>query len=669
MPFVSKFSARKKLIAPNPNLAPPVVRLDLRGIDLTSPYDIVKDNRSPYAKNFRIYNEVENSRRVAVSSRKGSGFYTTPLTETLDQSNTSTTGAADQDVGIVNNWKAMKFVAGVTGPLTKVSLNLKSQITSSGPIIVAIYDDSSGTPGTLLADSGILNSVTSGTYAYLDARFVEAPTVTSGQTYWIVAHMQEDGESTYKWSSNTASTLALTSNTGGLGWNTTSYSLNLKTYVSSTSVIKGTTRYAPTNSANTTLIYAGNNVYTVNDGTGAQTSIVGSLNSSAARAYFTFADNKAFWVNGFDQLKTWDGTTIETITHTQLPILSNATFHKNRLFGVSASDPNKIIWSEIPGNDDGAGHLWYYAYLSTSFLYVPSPKASDPITAIIPFNDTLLIFTRKTKYVLYGDDPGSFSLKQATGSKGAASQRGVYADENYCYFVGDDGFYRYNGAKDEILSDMIQTEFEAIADINNCFITKWNRMVRFYYAQTGQAHNNKCVLWHTTFEEWLMDTDSYVSMATPWTDGDDASNLVEISSKAPTAYLAEQDDNNLGKQIDFEYDCKVDALGDPAMKKRIVKFFPLLEGDGRNYVVSVGIDKDRQDMTRYTDLSLTVGGALIGGFAIGDGTTLAKITQFAPDRVRVSGYAYYWQVRVKHKAINNPIQFIGYVLSIRAKRL
>jgi hypothetical protein len=167
----------------------------------------------------------------------------------------------------------------------------------------------------------------------------------------------------------------------------------------------------------------------------------------------------------------------------------------------------------------------------------------------------------------------------------------------------------------------------------------------------------------------MLDTDAYVSHAVHWNDSQDDNQLVEASSTAPTLYYAEVDDNNLGKAIDFIYDCPYDSMGNPAVRKRIVKLFPLLEGEGTNYSVQVGVDRDRQNTPRLTDLPLTVGGALIGHFNIGDGTVIGGINQYKPTRVRVAGYAYYWQIRISHEGINNPIQFVGYVVSIRAKRL
>ena len=208
-----------------------------------------------------------------------------------------------------------------------------------------------------------------------------------------------------------------------------------------------------------------------------------------------------------------------------------------------------------------------------------------------------------------------------------------------------------------------------MADVDKAFVTKWKRHIRFYYPSSGSPVNNRCLIWNTVLEEWMMDTDAYVSHALPWTDGNDAYELIEASSTAPTLYYTEKESNNVGKAIDFEYDCNADSMGNPAQRKRIVRFIPLLEGEGRDYPVEVGVDKDRENLPRWVTYPLTVGGATIGSFNIGDGTKIGRIVEFEPKRIRIPGYAYYWQVRVKRKAINNPVQFIGYVLSIRAKRL
>jgi len=672
MPFRSTFANRRRVKAPATQSATPEVKLDLRGLDLVSSYDTIVKGRTPFAHDFRLFAQEAEDRRVAVSSRKGSSKYLTPVGQAVSVQNISTAGASDQLIGISDKWLAMKFIPTSTAPLTRIDLNLKSN-NASGPLIVEIYNDSSGSPGTLLASSGILNSSITSSAAYVAARFVEAPSLTSGSSYWVVVHMQDDGSGNYIWTSTTALTTAMTSNSGGLSWTATTFGLNYTAYQSATSSILGLARFTPDTSSNKTLVPIGTGMYVGNDVAGTMSTIATSLSVNATNYYFDEADGKIFWVNGFDNPKYWDGTTVTTMTFTNLPVLKLMCFHQNLMFGISATEPNKLVYSEAPGNDDGAGNLWYNAWLSTSFIYIPHPKANDPITAIVPFQNNLYIFTRTGKWTLFGSDPGSFALREATGHKGAVSQNAVYADENYIYFVAPDGIYRFNGSSDEKISDTgtygIQPEFSDMGNLNNCFVTKWKGLIRIYYTPSGGSYNSKCLLWHTTFEEWMIDNDSYTRFALPLTDGDDPDALLEASSTSPAVHYGEVGYDNMGKAIDFEYDCNYDNFGNPAQKKRIQRFYPLLEGEDHDYTVQVGIDKDRENNPVYSDFALTATGPKIGHFQIGDGTELGSFNQFSPRRLRTTGFAYYWQIRIKRKAINNPIRFVGYVMTFKGKRL
>jgi len=671
MPYISRFTRRGSARPPQAVQPPIVAHMDLRGLDLTSPYDSIQKNRSPFAQNFRMYAQEAGDRRVAISNRKGSGRYLDAVAEAQAGGNESTTGSTDA-LFSQTVWKAMRYTPTATGPLTRLDLRLK-QNGASGPVVVELYTDDAGKPGKLLADSGIFNAAIHESPAYVDCHFVEAPKVTSGTNYWIVVHMQEDGTGQYAWRTNTDSSLALTSNTSGLAWESAGYSLAFKGYVSSSAQITGITRYTPISAANSTLIAVNGTMYKGNDVTGGVTSIATGLNPSATDYYFADMDGKKFWVNGLDNMKTYDGTTVETITHSQLPILKYIVAHKNRIFGVNAAEPNKLHYSEDPGNDDGAGNLWYKAWLSTSFRYSPVPKANDPITGIIPFQDNLYIYTRTNKNVLYGSDPGSFTERQATGKKGCVSMKALVADENYMYFVGTDGFYRSNGSSDEKISDNgtygVQPEFDSISDLNKCVVVKWRGQIRFYYPGPGSAVNNKCLIWHTVFQEWFMDTNAYVSRAFALTDGDDPDALLEVNSNAPMVTYAEVSQSDYGKAIDFKYHCNYEAFGNPAQRKRLPRLLPLIEGEGGTYKVKVGIDKDRMDTPVWHDYLLETSGPKIGEFSVGDGTLLGIGTQFQPKRIQTSGYAYYWQLRLESKAIDNKVRFIGYVLSLRTKRM
>lgn len=642
---------------------------DMRGLDMVNPYDNIQKNRTPFAHDFRLYNEEADGRRVAISNRKGSGAYVPPVDETFDSSITATTGAADVEI-TASKTVVQNLTITTTGKLTNVELNLKITSGTNATLLLDFYDDASGSLGEKVASSSIPSSSLSTSYGYVGADLAEAPSFTATDVVYVAAYLQDDSTGSIYWSSTTAATGAQTSDSGISGLTSQSYVMNTKLYMSGTDDMYGIARFTPDSGTNKTLFAQGTSMYQVtNESTGAASTIATGLNANASWYDFTYADNKIFWCNGYDNLKTWDGTTVDTITHANLPVLSQVVFHKNLLFGVSAADPNKLIWSEAPGNDDGSGNYWYEAYLSTSFIYVPTSHATDPITKIIPFNDTLLIFTTTDKFVLYGDNPGNFTLRQASGSKGAVSPRGVFADENFVYSVAEDGFYRFNGSSDELLSDAVQPEFANIADKTQVAIGKYDRIVRFYYATSGSSVNNAALLWHTVFQEWMLDHDSYVKYPLTLTDGNDDYLLLEASSTCARITKAEQQYSTLGKPIDFKYYLKYEAFGAPAKKKRIVKFFPLLEGSGKDYSVTLNIDKDRTDSPTPYTIPLTVGGAKLGEFSLGDGTVLGGSSSFDPDKVRITGYFYYLQVRVERKAVNNQIKFIGHELSYRTRKL
>lgn len=670
MPTVSKFSAKRTAFVPTSAATPQQTIFDFRGLDYTNPYDLIKNGRSPYAKNFRLYAEDDESRRVAISSRKGSGIYTQVLSEATGASNVVTTGALDKSVNTLTSWQAQPFVASATGFLSHIELNVKTG-TGNGPLIVEIYANNAGIPGIKLADSSISSAAITSTYGYHPAYFVEAPPITSGSTYWIVTYIQDDGAGAYLWSSNSSTSTAKTSNSGISGFVATNYALNFKTFTATNTVEKGGFRFNKQSGANVTLVVYGTTLYSVNDGTGAFTSVATGLSSSAVEYSWTTGDGKVFWTNGFDDLKAWDGTTVETITDTELPILSMVVMHKDRLMGVSATDPNKLVYSENPGNPSDAvdaQHQWYYAWLSVSFIYVPAPKSSDPIIAIVPFQDVLKIFTTNNKYDLYGSDNSTYTLKQSTGKKGSVS-RSVYADEAYIYFVGDDGFYRHNGSSDELISDNVASVFEAIANTSTITITKWKRQVRFYFGANGSGVNTDCLLYHTSYGEWQHDTEVYAKRGFVFVDTDDDGQLVETSSFIPTMYYAETDYNNVGKAIDFAYWTRYDSLGAPAQRKRMKKYFPLFEPVGQAFVINVDMDKDLANTPIHNSVTLTVNGALWGAFSWADGSLWGDTTQFKPQKLRYPGYAYYWQMRISRRAINNPVMFFGVQYSYKAKRL
>jgi len=810
-------------------------QLQQLGIDMVSPVDLMKAGRTPYAKNFRLYAQQADDRQVSVSNRKGSGFYLNPLNETKTVSEESTTGAGTQEVGVTLNNVLQKFTATDSNRVTKLNIKIANPNGASSAVIVELWSDDSGSPYKKLATSSLENGDIDDTAAYVTARFVQAPKLTSGQDYWIVLRVQDDGKDGYLVSTTTNSTNAYLSNTGVTSPDVQAFSINYQLYTTAENTIRGVYRWNRDNGDNLTIVVIGTTMYKVDESTHSLVSIKTGLNASADYYSFTSADNKLFWVNSYDDLTTWDGTLVgsnpnlisngtfetnaagwaaiasdtgQTVSRTtaqfhsgvaslsitassgirrayttvnleqnktytvsywvkvgtadtlhlygtnedltlvtafpvdftqlgsdvsattswqnisftitptspfkylvlqgsatsgtiylddvvitstgfgkiidaELPILSQIVYHKDRLFGIDASNVNKIVWSEAPGNPTAitnitngvqtattASQQWYNAWKSTSFTYVPRPYAGSPVTSIQSFQDSLFVFTQDGKYVFSGYDTGSFTLRESTGFGGAVSHKSVVTTKNFMYFVSKDGFYQFDGTNDSKIGEAIEPLFRGLTDRGDVNLAVWRNQVRFYIQEDASAQNNSCAIYHEGLSEWQYDTDTWVDQAIPYGDEDDDDQLIEVSSLVPTMYIAETGYNNLGAPIDFEYRFNYTALGTPAQKKRIKKFFPLLQGVDSSFPLIVALDRDFQNSPRSKVINLTVEGGVFGTeHELGDGLLFGGQTSFKVNRLRFSGYGNYWQIRIMRKAVNNRVALVGAQFSYKTKRI
>jgi hypothetical protein len=323
--------------------------LNYSGLDTLNPHDLIKVGHSPFAHDFRIYDSNSESRKVQITTRRGSGLYTKSLGETADTSNTSVTGAGVTNVDTLLNWRAFKFVPSTSGRLTKIELNMKRN-TGFAPMIVEIYDEN----WVKIADSSVLEELVTTDLSYTPVYFIEAPVLTSTKTYYVVTYIQDDGSGAYQLATNTASNIAYESNSGVAGLEPVNYAINFKTYITPEKVEKGMYRFNQEGGTNVTIVvYPDDNndiMYAVNDNDGSFTVVDDTLNKDAIEYSFDIMDGKLFYVNGLDDLKAWDGTTVETITDPELPILKYIRVYKDRLWGVVANESNKIVFSEVPGN-------------------------------------------------------------------------------------------------------------------------------------------------------------------------------------------------------------------------------------------------------------------------------------------------------------------------------
>lgn len=621
------------------------------GLDTTTPYTSLKNGQSPFQQNARLYARNSTDRRVAVGTRKGPGFYTVPIGQALDQQITSVAGASDASAS-TSTWLGQVFTPSTSGRLTRVDINIKTGTTPTQHLIVAIYSNSGGSPGSLLATSSILSSTITSSYAYLTARFVEAPSVTSGTSYWVVAYMQAGGSGTYSWSSNTSATTAKTSNSSGGAWSAAAYALNYKSYVATGTKQLGAGRFNPVTGTAKTLIAHGTSMYSVSDIDGSTTSLATGFNASATNYYFASADDKIYWTNGYDVPRYWDGTTVSTLSGAVAS--KYIIFHKNRAFFVDPANPTKVVFSDLGD---------YNTFTSTNFVYVPSPKSGDPITGWVVFQDNLTIFTRKTKYVLFGDDPGNFVLRQSSGKKGAVNQDVIKADANFIYFLADDGIYRYSGSQDELISDKVQTLVDRISDKTLATAAIQNNYYRLYYPDTGSTTINATLLWDVLNKFFLYDTETYCCNPIVLED----SRLIEGSSLAGCYYYAEQAYSDMGKPISFKYWTKY--FGDGLHKSFLRRIIPAIRLQTQPYNLSIKIDIDQRNTTplNYT-INAQASGTLWGSTATWGSSTVWGSAAVSSPQTLKGTEAYWHQIRIEQNGVDTPVEILSYILAFRNRR-
>lgn len=650
--------------------------LDLRGIDMVTPVDLLSDGHTPWSKNFRLYAQQSDDRQVAVSSRKGPGFYMSPIQE----SNADSIDEADDveiSIGVTSHVFAQKVKSGTTGRFNRFDAKLRRVDLFSrakGTVLVSVYSAEDGKPTNLLAQSSFEAGDISDTYEWHTARFHNAPLLEQDDEVYVVMEIQDDGDGLYQLSGNSTDSESMYSEVSFAALEPVSYSANFKAYVTPDERAKGAYRFNREDGQNITVAAYGTTLYALDPVNNTWDVVQSGLNPLASEYSFARADGKVFWVNGFDDLMAWDGTNSpETITHTNLPILSMIALHKNRIFGVAANDRNRLVFSEAPGKPDGVDvdERWYYYWPSTGFDYIPAPKTGSPISGLVSFQDSLVIFTQDNKYIYSGSDRGNFNIRQSTGAKGAVGPRGIASDENFIYFVSDDGFYRFNGSKDDnITVKTIQPLFDGCPRKHDISPVVWNNKVRWYMASKTSDVNDICPIYNVDLNgEWEMDLETYVDRAIYYDDADDNSELIEFSSYYAMPMLAEQNYHSLGAPIDFEYRLKYDSFGTPAQKKRLRRYFPILQGVDNTFRIQLMMDKDFENSPRTKEVLMSVNGSTIGNFNVGDGTEFGGDKSFKHHRQSYPGSAYYWQLRVARKGVNNRVAFTGAQYRYRIKRM
>lgn len=594
-------------------------------------------------------------------TRRGCDHYSVPIGAAVNAQVTSTTGAADEGFTTTTRY-AEKLTATATGVATRIDINLKNSASATGTVLVEIYSDNSGDPGTLLAASSIAETDLSSTYDYETAYFMQAPDITNGSSYWVVVYLQESGSGTMYVSSTTNSTNAKVSTNSGQSWSSGAYSLNVKLYTSTDGGVKGLTRIYRPDGAGTTFMAHGSSLYTINDSTGATTSVDSSINSTATKVRFEYVNDVLYYVDGVGKPRKYDfssSSSVSTSPYNATDIME----HVGILFYFDRDDPNRLFYTNFAE---------YEVFTSTDFIYVPAPKKSDHLTAMAKLNGVLYLFRKRDKHMLMGQDNATFRLDEAYAQKGTFSQESVVFDENYIYFASDDGVYKFNGTSEKNILEGVIDDYTSLLNKEDIHLQLHDNKLYIWYRPNGDAEVNQCFVYNTLYEV-IESTDSNSYVGRSFARHDTTDKFLQASNRAGVVYYGEQESNdyhNLGSQLLAEVRTAYDHFGAPQQLKRITYWRPIIQSTQGAYTLQAGFAADYSDDVNFTDVSLQGSGFTYDSAAsLYDSATYASGAATTDTTLNVYGSAYRWQRRYKHYAAHEPIEFAGEVLKIQTKRL
>ena len=145
------------------------------------------------------------------------------------------------------------------------------------------------------------------------------------------------------------------------------------------------------------------------------------------------------------QVMRWDGSaTTPTVMAGGPNSGMHLTAHLQRLFVLDLS--GNLFWTDtVAGStpdlnlaaswQDDASGLTNKIVLGTS----------DYPVGLVSIGRKLVIFFRNSVYVISGDSPSSFSLRQVTDKIGCVDPQSIVAYDDACYFLSADGLYSYDG--------------------------------------------------------------------------------------------------------------------------------------------------------------------------------------------------------------------------------
>lgn len=137
----------------------------------------------------------------------------------------------------------------------------------------------------------------------------------------------------------------------------------------------------------------------------------------------------------------------------KVPKMAACCLHQNRLWGAAAN--GEYIYASALGN---YGEFYQQEGLeddSLSFEITTDGK----FIAIASYRDMIVAFKRNSMTVIYGNMRSNYSVEQTIDGIGCIDAQSVHIVGGLLYFLGENGFYAYNGSQPEMISQKLNCRY------------------------------------------------------------------------------------------------------------------------------------------------------------------------------------------------------------------
>lgn len=402
--------------------------------------------------------------------------------------------------------------------------------------------------------------------------------------------------------------------------------------------------------------------------------------------WFTQAGNKIYILNGTDYVHSYDGTTVTDLGNTTYPNGKYATFWKNYLFIcgdgiIDGTNYKSRVWFSALGDPDSFT-------IGTDYFDVGKSDGQD-IMGIAPLGEFLVIFKRKSIYIMSGSNPDAWrltgsvnNLSQIANGIGCVSAKSIVQVGNDLWFMSDDGIrsIRRNEEGSIPLMGLVSGNVSGTIDtINWTYATKiagvyFDNKVYMAIPTGTSTTNNKVLVANTMIQldkpfnphPWFVYTgwnvycwNIYLSGSIPALHYGDAKTTNVIRAESTDS------DATSSSGIDFDVRGKMIDLQVPEMKKtvRFMKYGVLGSG---NYNLDLYTSLDGNTWTFRQSINMEQGNTW--GSAVW-GTDKWSYINETKAKVALKIGSSQVMIRFHNQGNDQPIMLYPFTLAIKQRKL